>query len=279
MIDYHVHSRHSGDCHTPLIEACRAAIARGIREICFTDHIDFEPTDCCYGTYDYDLATLEIEEARDRFGDSLSIGFGVEVDYQDRFRPEIERFLEDKNYDYVLGSSHYVGGIILEDHERYFPGKTADQAYRPYFDNTLSAVKTGLFDTLAHLDLCKRYGVRYFGPFDWTPYREQIEAILDTIINSGMSLEINTSGLRQSPRDTYPTRDILALYSRLGGRNITIGSDAHNVKDIGAGIGVALNIAHDVGFRNIRVYNRRQPKEISITEALKCYNDIEASNK
>lgn len=279
MIDYHVHSRHSGDCHTPLIEACRVAVARGIREICFTDHIDFEPTDCCYGTYDYDLAARETEEARDRFGDAISIGFGVEVDYQDRFRPDIERFLSNKDYDYVLGSSHYVGGIILEDHERYFPGKTADQAYRPYFDNTLSAVRTGLFDTLAHLDLCKRYGVRYYGSFNWTPYREQIESILSTIISKGMSLEINTSGLRQSPRDTYPTRDILALYFELGGRNIVIGSDAHKVEDIGAGISVALNIAHEIGFTSVRVYHRRQPKEISVTEMLEYHGVIEASNK
>ena len=164
----------------------------------------------------------------------------------------------------MLGATHYVDGVILEDHECYFPGKSADEAYTPYFDNALATVETGWFDTLAHLDLCKRYGVRYFGRLDWAPYRERIEQILSAVIARDMAIEINTSGLRQSPEDTYPCRTILELYFSLGGRLITVGSDSHKVPDVGAGIDTALQLAREVGFDSVATFSGRQRSLTSI---------------
>ena len=258
MIDCHIHSNHSGDCVVPIIEVCRAAVSRGIKTICFTDHIDFEPTDTCFGAFDCDGYKTRIHEAQEVFKGVLEIRSGVEVDFQIKYRSQIEEFLRGKSFDYVLGAAHYVDSVILEDYDRYFPGKTAEEAYAPYFDITLAAVKTGWFDALAHLDLCKRYGVRYFGPFDWTPYRERIEQILRAVIDLDMALEINTSGLRQSPQDTYPSADILELYFSLGGRLITIGSDAHKTEDVGAGIADAYEKIKRIGFDSIVTFSNRQ---------------------
>ena len=257
MIDYHVHSDCSGDSSAPMLDLCRAAIDRGITSVCFTEHIDFEPTDSCYGAFDYARYISRIHEAKEAFAGALDIRCGVEVDFQGKFRSHIEGFLDGKDFDFVLGAAHYVDGVILEDHRRYFPGKTPLEAYAPYFDNTLAAVETGWFDGIAHLDLCKRYGVRYFGPFDWSPHRERIERILRAVIERGMALEINTSGLRQSPRDLYPCRGILDLYFSLGGRSITVGSDAHRVADVGVGIAEALEIARGIGFEDVATYSRR----------------------
>lgn len=258
MIDHHVHSDCSGDCLVPMLDACRAAADRGIKIICFTEHIDFEPTDTCFGAFDHDLYNSRIAEARESFAGVLDIRCGVEIDYASRHHSRIEGFLADRDFDYVLGAAHYVGDIILEDHARYFAGKTAEQAYAPYFDNVLAAAETGWFDALAHLDLCKRYGVRYFGEFDWSPYRERIEQILRTVISRGMALEINSSGLRQSPGDTYPSRDLLELYFSLGGRHITVGSDAHKLADVGSGIDAALALAREVGFTSVATYAGRE---------------------
>lgn len=258
MIDFHVHSDCSGDCLVPMLDACRAAVDHGIKIICFTDHIDFEPTDVCFGAFDHQLYESRIAEAREAFAGVLDIRCGVEIDYVDRHQSSIEHFLDGKHFDYVLGATHYVGGIILEDHERYFPGKCADDAYTPYFENVLATAETGWFDTLAHMDLCKRYGVRYFGALDWTPYRERIEQILRVVIARDMALEINTSGLRQSPEDTYPSRELLELYFALGGRLITIGSDAHKTMDVGAGVDAALELAREVGFDSVATFSRRQ---------------------
>ena len=251
MIDSHVHTNNSGDCGTPMIEACRAAIDRGIADITFTDHVDFEPTDLCYGMFDYTLYKERIAEAREMFAGELTIHCGIEVDYTVAHQAEIEGFLRGKEFDYILGAAHYVDGLILEEHENYFPGKTLHEAYAPYFENALAAAKCGMFDALAHLDLCKRYGVLYFGPFCWTPHREIIERILNAVIGRGMALEINTSGLRQAPAETYPSRGILELYHRLGGQIVTIGSDAHTPDDIGAGVAEAAKMAQKIGLTQI----------------------------
>lgn len=266
MIDYHVHSDCSGDCSVPMLDVCREAVGRGIKIICFTEHIDFEPTDACYGTFDYPLYRSRIQEAREAFAGELDIRCGVEVDFVGKYRSRIEDFLAGKDFDYVLGASHYVNGVILEDHELYFPGKTAEEAYTPFFDNTLAAVETGWFDAIAHLDLCKRYGVHYLGRFDWTPYRERIEQILRAVIERDMALEINTSGLRQLPGDTYPCREILEFYFALGGRSITVGSDAHYAADVGRGIAQALEMARSVGFEHVRAFKDREFALMPISE-------------
>lgn len=264
MIDCHVHSDCSGDCKAPMTDMCRAAVERGIKIICFTEHIDFEPTDSCFQRFDYDHYNCQITEARQAFDGVLDIRSAIEVDFQVRYRSEIEELLARTEFDYVLGAAHYVDGVILEDHERYFPGKSAEEAYAPYFDNALAAVETGWFDTLAHLDLCKRYGVRYYGPFDWKPYREKIEQILKAVIDRQMTLEINTSGMRQSPEDTYPSRELLQLYASLGGKLVTLGSDAHRPEHVGEGIPAAAEVAKELGFTSASTYVCRERAAVPI---------------
>lgn len=264
MIDCHIHSDCSGDCSAPMLEVCRAAVDRGVKVICFTEHIDFEPTDLCYGTFDYAHYKSRIAEARKAYAGVLDVRCGIEVDFSVRHRSQIQEFLADKEFDYVLGATHYVDGVILEDHEVYFPGKTAKEAYAPFFNNTLDTVETGWFDAIAHLDLCKRYGVRYLGPFDWEPYREEIERILNAVIERDMALEINTSGLRQLPQDTYPCRGILELYYSLGGRAITVGSDAHFARDAGRDVCYALSLAREIGFEHVCVFGSREKQWIRI---------------
>lgn len=264
MIDCHLHSDCSGDCSASMMEMCRAAADRGLTIICFTEHVDFEPTDVCYQKFDNDLYRRRIDEARSAFDGLLDIRCGIEVDFVTKYRDEIEDLLRRTEFDYVLGASHYVNGVILEDHDLYFPGKTAEEAYAPFFENALAAVETGWFDTLAHLDLCKRYGVRYYGSFDWTPYREVIERILTSVISRGMSLEINTSGLRQSPEDTYPSRGLLRLYASLGGKLITLGSDAHKPEHVGADIQTAIEVAKELGFASVSTYSARSRVAVPI---------------
>lgn len=268
MIDYHIHSTRSGDAFSSMSEICDAAISRGLSEICFTEHVDFEPTDTCYGAFNYDQYKSEIDHVRMCYGDKITIRCGVEIDYQTRYRPQIRDFFDGKEFDYVVGAAHYVGRILLENHHLYFPGKQELEAYIPYFENTIEAIQTGWFDTIAHLDLCKRYGVRYFGHFNPAPFQNLITTALTSVVDQRMSLEINTSGLRQSPQDFYPCEEILQEFYRLGGKDITVGSDAHKAEDTGSGIAQALALAERIGFNHVNTYQNRKSAARHIKEVL-----------
>lgn len=258
MIDYHVHTKCSGDGCGSILEACAAAVSVGLTEICFTEHVDFEPTDPSFKAFDYALYTNQVDEAREDYADRLLIRLGVEIDFQDQYRSQIRDFVGGSAFDYVIGSAHYVGGVLLENHGDYFPGRSAEEAYAPFFDNTMMVVETGWFDTLAHLDLCKRNGVRYYGPFDCEPHLGQIRAILQAVIERNMTLEVNTSGLRQQPRDFYPCREIVECYYAMGGRSITVGSDAHRPEDVGSGIREAMDMLTSIGFDRLDTYEARR---------------------
>lgn len=244
ITDYHVHSNNSGDAEDSVLTMCRRAVELGMSEIAFTEHVDFEPTDPTYGGFDHARYMDDIAEARRDFGDRLIIHAGVECDYQERYQSELETFLSDKHFDYVLGGAHYGDGLLLETHHQtYFPNKTERKAYTAYFDTVKSAVGSGLFDAIAHLDLCKRYGCLYYGVFCPSEYEDILSEILGEVIRQGLALEINTSGLRQAVREPYPGREMLNMYARLGGKSVVLGSDAHRASDLGGGLSEAREMA------------------------------------
>ena len=43
MFDYHIHSDISFDAHSPAREIVACAAQKGLKEICFTEHMDIDP--------------------------------------------------------------------------------------------------------------------------------------------------------------------------------------------------------------------------------------------
>ena len=43
MFDFHMHTRVSFDGHDTGEAMAKAALAAGLKEICFTDHLDYDP--------------------------------------------------------------------------------------------------------------------------------------------------------------------------------------------------------------------------------------------
>src|SRR5688572_14883468 len=113
VFDYHVHSEFSVDCRVPMADSCRAAIAAGVTEIAFTDHVDHEPVDIGFNYWRADDYFRSIEQCRAEFGDHLTVLSGAEVDFNEGIAPAVERFLGEHTFDLVIGSVHYaVGGEL-----------------------------------------------------------------------------------------------------------------------------------------------------------------------
>jgi len=262
LIDYHVHSTHSGDGHVSIEEMCRVAVERGLAEIAFTDHVDNKPEDGSYGLFRAGAFCREVDECRTQFGDRLRILKGAELAEPHLYMPEIEDIIGEEQFDLLAGAIHWVGDDIVSVDR--FGHLDVTALYNRYFDEVLRAVECADFDVLAHFDLVKRFGVKYLGPFTIEPYREQIEAILRTMIERRIALEVNTSGYRQPCGEPFPALETLRLYREFGGELITIGSDAHLGEHLGFGLEQGMDLIREAGFDSITLFRDRKPSQTRI---------------
>jgi histidinol-phosphatase (PHP family) len=129
----------------------------------------------------------------------------------------------------------------------------------PYFDEVVDAARSGLFDTIGHIDFIKRYVHPHRTAADFAGAPELYEPILNALIETGTALEINTSGFRQSPAEPYPPAPIVRRFRELGGRHVTAGSDAHRADAFAFGLEDGYRVATGAGFREL-LFRRGGPR-------------------
>jgi histidinol-phosphatase (PHP family) len=269
VFDYHVHTTCSVDCATPIEKSCEAAIANGVTEIAFTDHVDHQPADEGYGFYDPARYFASVDRVRELYGDRLTILYGAEVDYHDDTRDVVEKFMASygDRYDFVIGSVHYGehGQIIFPE---FFENKSLDDVFYPYFDQIERAVRTGWFDTIGHLDIPKRYMPKTHRDYDPITYRERLMDLFSVFVRHGMAFEINTSGIRQRPKTSMPGPAIVRWYTEAGGTRITTGTDSHAAQTVGAGVQKTLHMLKLCGIDNVLSYRAREGTPVPIDSLL-----------
>ncbi|MDD3627796.1 MAG: histidinol-phosphatase [bacterium] len=262
MIDYHVHSEFSVDSQTSLIEFCDEALRKGILEMGFSEHIDLDPKDPGCNFYNDLQYGRDLNILKSLFGSSIILKKGVEITYQPQYLDKIEQILSEISVDFVIGSIHFVNdwNVSSSNEEDVSKFKTIkpQEAYTQYFLRLLELVKTGLFDVIGHFDIIARYGHIYYGDYNPGDYSETISQIIRTIIESGKVIEINTSGLRNSPKHTYPHFEIIKKYAELGGDTVVFGSDAHYVKFLGYEFSKAYDLARSAGIKYQAIFKNRE---------------------
>jgi histidinol-phosphatase (PHP family) len=245
--DLHVHSDCSVDGTCSMDALCEAAVEIGLGAICFTDHWDFDEQDAGFGRFDYEAYTGQVEAVRATYAGRLVVFRGVEIDYQQRFEEEIRAALDGKRFDHVLGAVHYVDGRLLN--AGLLEERGLEAVYASYMGEVRASAQSGLFGAVAHFD----YVSKYAGPNKvlWRSesLRRRLHETLFEVIKSGAALEINTHGLVRAPRNFYPAVELLRPYRELGGKRVTVGSDAHVAAEVGLGIGAAYAMVDARGFR------------------------------
>ena len=146
MYDYHMHSTVSFDAKDSGLDMARSCAARGLKEICFTDHIDYTPEmDMVFDTarYNAEYDGLEVPGLLIRRG----MEYGLTPDNASQLKIDLNR----RHFDFVLGSVHLVDGVDVYL-EPYWEGKTYDEAIRQYLETTLESVRAHEdYDVLGHL--------------------------------------------------------------------------------------------------------------------------------
>ena len=254
IIDFHVHSNNSFDSKESIINMCKAGILNGVTHLAFTEHLSFGSFKKSAGYLDYNKYSSEIASAKDMFKGKLSISKGLELCEPHLSVDTYRNVLEPMHLDYVLGSVHNIGPIGLMDvalkHSAY-------DSYNIFFNEVFEMACYGEFNVAAHLDLMTRYAFSIHGDYEFNTFQEQICKILKKLIQRGIGIEINTSGLRKEFKNLHPKIEVLKLYKELGGEIITIGSDAHIACQVGNGCKDSLALISDLGFKYVFTFENQ----------------------
>ncbi len=231
MFDFHMHSSVSFDGHCAPVEMVNAALAKGLREICFTDHLDYEKDapvqSMVFDTRQYNAAYDHLEAPGLLIRKGME--FGLKPDNAGQLRQDLQR----RPFDFVLGSVHFVDEQDVYFAE-YWKGKTVEQAEKRFLEQTLACVQAhDGFDVLAHLTfLSKAKGHPSPRPIPYEAYQPLIDEILGTLAKKGKGLELNTSGVDRCG-DFLPDERYFRRFRELGGEIVTVGSDAHDAGRVG----------------------------------------------
>ncbi|MBE6553390.1 MAG: histidinol-phosphatase HisJ family protein [Ruminococcaceae bacterium] len=256
MFDFHMHSRVSFDSEGDARRMAETARARGLREICFTDHYDYH--DIREETPD--LFTLaRYAEAYDGLAvEGLTVRRGVEYGLTLWNAPELKELLAARRFDFVIGSVHFVDGF-----DPYYPnfwqGKTVEQAFERYLEHTLDCVRIHAdYDVLGHLNyVCKSEHNPSHAPLRYADHREICDEILRELVRRGKGMEINTSGVDRAGA-FLPDAAFLRRFRELGGEIVTVGSDAHDEARVGQYVSQALDILREI-FGYVCTFEDRRP--------------------
>ncbi|MDR0531247.1 MAG: histidinol-phosphatase HisJ family protein [Oscillospiraceae bacterium] len=270
LLDQHAHTDNSFDGHHSVVFLCETAVERGLRALAFTDHVEMDH----FRDQGFDRTAqqsfVEILKARSAFRGRLIVCAGVELGQPTYNLPESEHLLQRYSYDIVVGSIHNLRGkpdFWFLHYDEMTDGEIA-ALLRDYFGEVLGLVAWGKFDVLAHLTYPLRYLCGEAGrKVDLADYAGQIDEILGLVVRRGISLEINTSGLRQKLNETMPSEAILRRYKALGGKKITIGSDAHYAQHLGAGLPEGMELARRCGFTHVQLYQGREAMPIPLLDS------------
>lgn len=267
MKDCHVHTKISHDGISSISDYLKISNNKGIDEITFTEHYDI------YDGINTDLKTLDIdyylkEYMKYKKNSPIKINFGLEIGLQpDKFYKTNDMVIRYP-FDYIIGSSHITCKKDISSDKSFFDGYTRHDAYMRYFEEVLENIKTYdiEFDVYGHLDYIVRYGEYKEKEIDYDEFKIVLDEILLNLIKKNKGLEVNTSGYRYVLGSPHPNTDIIKRYKELGGKIITIGSDAHKTNDLGSNFNEAIDILEKIGYDEVAFYHKRKPEFIKIKE-------------
>lgn len=256
--DYHVHTFFSHDGSCSPIEQLDAAANSGVKELCFTDHVDFDVMLEPYPRPRADIGKLK--EELGKIGDSykgVRIKLGSEISLDDKSAAaNAESYILPFDVDFVIGSVHLVDGIDTYSKE-YFAGRTRQDAYYSYLDMILRGIQNcQMMSVLGHYDFVTKYA-----PFDERRMTldvsyEVFTEIFKILISRGKGIEINTSAWWDEPKWGL---DILKRYRELGGEFVTTGSDAHRAERVGNRLDEAIELAREAGIGYLATFEHLIP--------------------
>lgn len=263
LADYHIHPDFSFDAEGTIDQFCEAAVKKGLTEICFTTHYDTDPRLPEFHRnmrINGELVPVSIEnigayvsavaEAADKYiGHELLVQCGIEIGYFPGCENNIRELFQKHEFHYKIGSVHQVGEIDICNEKsmksapsHYDLNQFADMV----FEDLIKSAEFGLFNTLGHIDMYKKYGVQPYGDKIANIHEGRIDKLFEVMSENGCGLEINTAAIRKGFTEYYPSMAIINAARSAGVRIVAVGSDAHRPEEIACDFDGAMTVAYEL---------------------------------
>src|SRR5467141_3927319 len=261
--DYHMHTPL---CHHAVgepTEYAAQAVKIGLREIGFSEHSpmardDFDDWRMLLG--DLGEYVVKVDKARhDHPG--LAIKLALEVDYLPGHEDWIRELAGRHAWDYLIGAVHYVSDSWdLDNPKKISEWKHRDpfEVWSAYFERLTMAAESGLFEIIAHADLCKKFC--FYPEQDCT---HLFSRFLEAAKKKDVAMELNTAGLRKNCREIYPSPKIVQMAAQAG-VPITFASDAHAIGEVGMNFAEAVTLARGAGYTHCCRFTQRRREVVKI---------------
>lgn len=267
LTDYHLHLRPDDDPSPPqqrwftsenVDRYLEAAAAAGIEELGVSEHVYrfTEALEIWQHPFWRQQATDDLD-AYCEFVRGTPLKLGIEADYVPGAEERIAGLLAARDFDYVVGSVHFVGDTAVdhEDYDAWQAGGDPDAVWRRYFQSLAAAARSGLFDILAHPDLVKVWGRGR--PHPQGDLRTYYEPLVEAVADSGIAVEVSTAGLRKPVGEIYPAPALAEMCAEAGAV-FALSSDAHRPEEVGFEFAQAEALLGNLDIGEICVFDRRQ---------------------
>ena len=270
LYDCHMHTTNSDGVNS-VNEMCISAIEKGMEGITITDHADMN----FYMERDtlnrIKASISQSQKAREEFSDKLKVFRGVELGEYTYSPQKAREILSLDSFDAVLCSVHLVpkAGYSCPYNRIDFTSLSEEELkeyLKFYFDLLSETIDSFDFDILSHIQCPIRYmSAKYKRKTDVMFFKDKISEILEKIIKRNIALEVNTDVYDEDFRVfNLNIEEILSLYKSLGGKLVTLGSDAHSISDIGRNFEASVDIFKRCGFDKCVYFENRTKKEYQI---------------
>lgn len=267
LTDYHVHLRPDESENTAEKFFTRSnaeryreqAAERGIDELGVAEHVyRFRQA---LEVWDHPFwQRYAIDDLDDYCGfvrEETDLKLGIEADYVPGREDRMANLLDAREWDYVVGSVHFVGDESLdtEDFTVWTQTASAERIWKRYFETLAQAARSGLFDILAHPDLVKVWGKDR--PVPDGDLRRFYYPAMEVIAECDVAIEVSTAGLRKPVGEIYPAPAFLEMAIDAG-KPLALSSDAHTPDLLGHEYERAVEMLDGMGVKEIAVFLGRE---------------------
>jgi histidinol-phosphatase (PHP family) len=266
LTDYHVHLRPDEDGTTAeryftednAARYREVAADRGIAELGVAEHV-YRFT-AALDVWQHPLWIESAHDDLDRYCEFVrertDLKLGIEADFIPGREDQMRNLLEDRDWDYVIGSIHFLaeGALDYARFDVWNSARSADHVWKTYFTWLGELAASGMYDVLAHPDLVKHWGRER--PWPEKDLRYYYDLAMEQIAESGIAVEVSTAGLRKPVGEIYPARAFLEMVVDAG-NPIALSSDAHTPEQLGFEYDKAMEMLADAGVTEIATFSHR----------------------